>query len=146
MIYDTASTLFKQFLQLLPPPNDRARMGPGFHDLPTELQERLFERLHSPQGIHIWNQVQALEAGHTDTITGLFDGGGGFRVTRSNINECGFCGKEAFRHVRDELVGKLVKQVGLNTSSFVCAVCEDVRYCSKACQKKDWQTHQLVCR
>ena len=94
----------------------------------------------------MWRQGQALAAGHTDLITSLNQGGGGLRTTRANINECNFCGNEAFRHVRDELVGKLLKRCGLKKCSFACSVCENVRYCSKACQKADWQTHRLVCR
>ena len=146
MIYNIDSTLFKRFLQLRPPPTDRVSLPSQFHDLPPEWQEALFQRMHSPEGREIWRQGQALAAGHTDMITNLSDGGGGFRVTHANINECGFCGNEAFRHVRDELIGKLLKKGGLKTCSFACSVCEDVRYCSKACQKADWPTHRLVCR
>ena len=121
-------------------------MGPEFHSLPPEWQDRVFERMLSPQGREVWYQGQALMAGHTDMITGLSEGGGGFRVTRSNISECGYCGEESFRHVRDELIGKLVKKGGWKSSSLVCSVCENARYCSKVCQKADWQTHRLVCR
>jgi hypothetical protein len=31
-------------------------------------------------------------------------------------------------------------------SSYKCACCRRVRYCSKACQRQDWSTHQLCCR
>jgi hypothetical protein len=32
-----------------------------------------------------------------------------------------------------------------NKAKHRCSVCKRVRYCSRACQKKDWKTHKKVC-
>lgn len=31
-------------------------------------------------------------------------------------------------------------------STFVCSRCKDVKYCSKACQVKNWPLHKIDCR
>lgn len=33
-----------------------------------------------------------------------------------------------------------------NPRSSRCSGCANTRYCSTACQKKDWKTHKLVCK
>lgn len=36
--------------------------------------------------------------------------------------------------------------VYVTSSTTVCAVCRDVRYCSQSCQKHDWPAHKNVCK
>ena len=60
----------------------------------------------------------------------LREGGNEFQSDRMQLRTCSLCG---------------VQEPALRTFK-ACARCEEVYYCGKDCQKKDWKAHKKVCR
>ncbi len=47
----------------------------------------------------------------------------------------------------NHFINKLCASCGqYNVKAKRCSACERVRYCDKACQKKDWKNHKIICK
>jgi hypothetical protein len=62
------------------------------------------------------------------------------------VNVCEYCGKEEYKPKSDDprVLQKFLEARG-KLSIKLCTGCEQVRYCSIECQKKDWPVHKLSC-
>lgn len=58
----------------------------------------------------------------------------GLKTVHAN-HLCAYCGAENRRDIRD----------GKNEALLHCGRCQDRKYCSKECQKKQWKQHKVIC-
>lgn len=147
MIYNVDSTLYISFVLPLAPPVCREEMPEAFMRLPMWLQDMLLSYMRTPAGRTVWMEGQRV-LGRSDGVT-IIDRGaaGGNCVARCMIAHCNYCGVEDFKPVNQAPhVKALFVEIRNKTRLSLCSQCESVRYCSKACQKADWENHRLDCK
>ena len=148
MIYDLDSTLYKSFMLPQTPPVCREEMPEAFMQLPMWFQDKVLAYMQTPAGRAVWMEGQRV-LGLGDGAT-IIDRGaaGGNCIARCMIAHCNYCGAEDFKPVsQDPHVKALFRnKIRNKTRLSLCSQCESVRYCSKACQKADWENHRLECK
>ena len=147
MIYNVDSTLYKSFVLPDAPPVCREEMSEEFMRLPMWFQDKVLAYMQTPAGRAVWMEGQRVR-GISDGAT-IIDRGaaGGSCVARCMFAHCNYCGAEDFKPVsQDPHVKALFVQIRNKTRLSLCSQCESVRYCSKACQKADWENHRLECK
>ena len=111
------------------------------------FQDKVLAYMQTPAGRAVWMEGQRVR-GISDGAT-IIDRGaaGGTCVARCMFAHCNYCGAEDFKPVsQDPHVKALFVQIRSKTRLSICSQCESVRYCSKACQKADWENHRLECK
>jgi len=147
MIYNVDSTLCKSFVLPHAPPVCGEEMSEEFMRLPMWFQDKMLAYMQTPAGRAVWmegQRVRGISDGATITDRGA---AGGTCVARCMFAHCNYCGAEDFKPVsQDPHVKALFVQARSKTRLSICSQCESVRYCSKACQKADWENHRLECK